>query len=113
MFLRITTMDHSSDRDNIEVSQAIQENLRQLSEQLGQPQDAATIAYLYESAQELLDHLSPDPLTVGRVAGVLLVYQLPDTDPNEAKWFKSELRACQDNESVEELIDSIFRPDAL
>ncbi len=93
--------------------QAVQENLRQMSIQLGQPQNTAAIARLYESAQGLLDHLAPDPLTVARVAGVLLVYQLPDTDPDEVEWFQTQLHDCQDEETVDELIDSLSRPDAL
>ena len=106
-------MTHSLDDENVEVSQEIQENLRQMSVQLGQPQDAAQIAQIYQSAQGLLNHVAPDPLTLARVAGVLLVYQLSDADPDEAKWFKAQLRDCQDEESIEELIDSISRPDAL
>lgn len=107
-------MLYSSNSDeNAVVVQAVQDNLQQLSRQLGQPQDADSIQQLYESAQGLLNHLAPDPLTVARVAGVLLVYQLPDTDPNEAEWFQTELGNCQDTEAVEELIDSISRPDAL
>ena len=113
-FISVDIMAHSLDDDeNSEVSQEIQENLQQISVQLGQPQDADQIAQLYQSAQVLLDHIASDPLTLARVAGVLLVYQLSDTDPDEAKWFKAELRDCQDEESVEELIDSISRPDAL
>jgi hypothetical protein len=107
-------MAHSLDNDeNAEVSQEIQENLRQISVQLGYPQDAAQIAQLYQSTQVLLDHLAPDSLTLARVAGVLLVYRLSAADPDEAKWFKAQLRDCQDEESIEELIDSISRPDAL
>lgn len=107
-------MTYFSDSDeDATIVQAVQDNLQQLSRQLGQPQDADSIQRLYDSAQELLSHLAPDPLTIARVAGVLLVYQLPDTDPDEMKWFKAELSNCQDDESVEELIDSISRPDAL
>ena len=114
------TMSYSSDDDqaantvrNEARVQAVQENLQQISIQLGQPQDAGAIEQLYQTAQALLSHLSPEPLTLARVAGVLLVYQLPDTDPNEVKWFKSELQNCPDVESIEELIDSISRPDSL
>jgi hypothetical protein len=107
-------MAHSLDDDeNAEVSQEIQENLQQISVQMGQPQDAVQIAQIYQSAQVLLDHVAPDPLTLARVVGVLLVYQLSDADPDEAKWFKGQLRDCQDEKSIEESIDSISRPDAL
>lgn len=95
------------------IVQAVQESLQQMALQLGQPHDATAIRQLYESAQELVSHLSPDPLTLARLAGVLLVYQLPDTDRDEVKWFKSEVRNCQDVEAIEDLIDSISRPDAL
>ncbi len=107
-------MAHSLDPDDpTEISQEIQEQLQQLSVQLGHPQGTDQIERLYQSAQTLLAHLAPDPLTLARVAGILLVYQLPDTDPEEAKWFKAELKDCQDDEAVEELIDSISRPDSL
>lgn len=93
--------------------QAVKQNLQQLAAQLAQPDDVNTIEALYETVQELVSHLSPDPLTLARVAGVLLVYQLPDTDPSEVQWFKSQLQQCSDLESIEELIDSLSRPDAL
>ncbi|GAP99700.1 hypothetical protein [Leptolyngbya sp. NIES-2104] len=93
--------------------QAVQQNLQQVAQQLGQPDDAASIQQLYGDAQSLMSHLLPDPLTLARVAGVLLVYQLPDTEPDEVHWFKSELQNCLDVESVEELIDSLSRPDGL
>lgn len=98
---------------DLEIAQQIQSHLRQLWKQLGQSSNESTIAQVHQSAQEFLSHLDPDPLTLARVAGVLLVYQLPDADPNEATWFKHELSNCEDSESVEELIDSLSRPDAL
>ncbi|MBW4443184.1 MAG: hypothetical protein KME10_18480 [Plectolyngbya sp. WJT66-NPBG17] len=105
-------MPYSVD-DSAEIVQAVKENLQQMSIELGRSKSAAEIEQLYQTAQELLSHLSPDPLTLARVVGVLLVYQLPDTDPNEVKWFKGELQNCPDVESIEELIDSISRPDPL
>jgi hypothetical protein len=96
-----------------EISEEIQEQLQQISEQLGQPKEAAAIIELCMEAQDLLSHLSTDELTLARVAAVLLVYQLPGTDPNEANWFRTALKECPDNESAEELIDSISRPDSL
>jgi hypothetical protein len=107
-------MSYSSDRDeDATLVQAVQENLQQMSVQLGQPQDADAIQHLYQTAQALLSHLSPDPLTLARVAGVLLVYQLSDTDPSEEKWFKAALQTCSDGEAIEELVDSLSRPDSL
>ncbi len=106
-------MSYPSDDAQAELVRAVQDNLQQMSIQLGQPQDAEAIQQLYQSAQAHLSHLSPDPLTLARMVGVLLVYQLPGTDPNEVKWFESELQNCPDVESIEELIDSISRPDSL
>lgn len=99
--------------EDAELVQAVQESLQQMSIELEHPQDAEAIQQLYQKAQELLSHLSPDPLTVARVTGVLLVYQLPRADPEEVTWFESELQNALDLESIEELVDSIFRPDAL
>lgn len=93
--------------------QAVQENLQQIALQLGRSNDPVAIKELYRSAEGLVSHLSPDPLTVARVAGVLLVYQVSEVDPDEVKWFKTELQACSDLESIEELIDSISRTDSL
>ncbi|MBD1846953.1 hypothetical protein H6F89_26810 [Cyanobacteria bacterium FACHB-63] len=104
------SLDYNEDAALI---QAVQANLQEIALQLGQPQDAEAIASLYQTAQSLVSHLSPDALTLARVAGVLLVYQLSDADPNEVQWFKSELHHCPDVESIEELIDSLSRPDSL
>ncbi|MGG6263470.1 hypothetical protein ACQ4M3_03820 [Leptolyngbya sp. AN03gr2] len=91
----------------------VQDHLKQIALQLGQPHDTAAIQQLYESAEALVSQLDPDPLTLARLAGVLLVYQLPDTDRDEVKWFKSEVQNCEDVEAIEDLIDSISRPDSL
>jgi hypothetical protein len=104
------SLDYTEDA---ELVQAVQESLQQMSIELEHPQDAEAIQQLYQKAQRLLSHLAPDPLTVARVTGVLLVYQLPGTDPEEVKWFETELQNSLDLESIEELVDSIFRPDAL
>jgi hypothetical protein len=55
--------------------------------ELEHPQDAEAIQQLYQKAQGLLSHFASDPLTIARVTGVLLVYQLLGTDPEEVKWF--------------------------
>jgi hypothetical protein len=96
-----------------EQAEMIQDQLQQLSIQIGQPQDEFAIRKLYQNTEKLLSHLSVEPLTLARVAGILLVYEQPGTDPDEVKWFKNALENCQDAESIEELIDSISRPDAL
>ncbi len=105
--------DSFDSAEDAELVQAVQESLQQMSIELEHPQDVEAIQQLYQKAQGLLSHLSPDPLTVARVTGVLLVYQLPGTDPDEVQWFESELQNAPDLESIEELVDSIFRPDAL
>jgi hypothetical protein len=106
-------MAHLSQSDEAETAQTIQADLRQLSAQLGHLLDADAIQQLYQSAEALVSQLAPDSLTIARVAGVLLVYQISDADPEEAEWFKTELRNCHDEESVDELIDLISRSDAL
>ncbi len=57
--------------------------------------------------------ISPSPLTLARVAGTLLVYQVQDTELEESQWFNNQVKQCLDEEEVEELIESIHRTDAL
>ena len=92
---------------------SIQENLKQLSAQLGSPLDEASVMQIYQNACDLLSHVSPSPLTLARVAGTLLVYRVNDTEPEEIKWFNTQVQQCLDSEEVEELIESISRTDAL
>jgi hypothetical protein len=54
---------------------SIQESLLQLSTQLGQTLDQASIDRLCQTAEDLLRNVSPAPVTLARVAGTLLVYQ--------------------------------------
>ncbi|MDZ7965886.1 MAG: hypothetical protein RM368_13060 [Nostoc sp. DedSLP03] len=92
---------------------SIQENLKQLSAQLGSPLDDTSVMQIYQNASDLLNHLSPSPLTFARVAGTLLVYQVQNTESEEIKWFNSQIKQCLNEEEVEELIESIYRTDAL
>lgn len=92
---------------------SIQENLKQLSTQLGSPLDEVSVMEIYQNACDLLSQVSPSPLTVARVAGTLLVYRVKDTEPEEIKWFNNQVKQCLDEEEVEELIESISRTDAL
>jgi hypothetical protein len=92
---------------------SIQENLKQLSAQLGSPLDDSSVMEIYQDACDLLSHLSPSPLTLARVAGTLLVYRVNDTEPEESKWFSNQVKQCLDEEEVEELIESMSRTDAL
>jgi hypothetical protein len=103
-------LSHPEDPD---FHSSIQENLKQLSAQLGSPLDELSVMEIYQDACNLLSHLDPSPLTVARVAGILLVYQIQDTEPEESKWFNTQVQQCQDEEEVEELIESISRTDAL
>jgi hypothetical protein len=91
---------------------SIQASLSQLATQLGQPLDRSTIEELYQSAKDLLSHISPAPVTLARVAGVLLVYHVQQ-DAEESKWFKAQIEQCLDDEEVEESIESLHRIDAL
>ncbi|MEA5567793.1 hypothetical protein [Anabaena sp. UHCC 0399] len=92
---------------------SIQENLKQLSAQLGSPLDELSVMEIYQNACDLLSHLSPSPLTLARVAGTLLVYRIQDTELEEFNWFSTQMKQCLDEEEVEELIESIHRTDAL
>ncbi|MEA5605523.1 hypothetical protein [Nostoc sp. UHCC 0252] len=94
---------------------SIQEDLKQLSAQLGSPLSELSVMEIYQSACDLLSHVSPSPLTLtlARVAGTLLVYRVTDTEPEELEWFTTQMKQCLDEEEVEELIESIHRTDAL
>jgi len=98
----------SSDEDP-----SIQESLLQLSTQLGHPLDRASVDRLYQNARDLLSHISSAPLTLARVAGTLLVYNIQNPAAEELQWFKAQIEQCLDEEEVEELIESIHRTDAL
>jgi hypothetical protein len=92
---------------------SIQENLYQLSIQLGHPLNRATIEQLYQNARALLSHLAPTPMTLARVAGVLLVYRVQNSEAEELQWFKDQIEQCRDDEEVEEAVESLHRIDAL
>ena len=92
---------------------SIQENLLQLSIQLGHPLDQPSVDQLYQNALDLLSHISPTPVTLARVAGTLLVYHIQDPEGEELKWFKAQIEQCLDEEEVEESIESLHRTDAL
>jgi hypothetical protein len=92
---------------------SIQENLYQLSIQLGHPLDRETVEQLYQNARDLLSHIEPTPVTLARVAGVLLVYRVQNSEAEELRWFKDQIAQCRDDEEVEESIESLHRIDAL
>jgi hypothetical protein len=92
---------------------SIPDNLSQLAIQLGQPLDRATIEKIYQHAKDLLSHISPAPVTLARVAGVLLVYHVQNPEAEELKWFNAQIEQCVDDEEVEESIESLHRIDGL
>ncbi len=92
---------------------SIQESLRHLSAELGHPLNQAAVENLYQRARDLLGHTSPAPVTLARVAGALLVYQVQETEAEELEWFNTQMKQCLDEEEVEELIESLHRTDAL
>lgn len=81
--------------------------------QMGHPLDEVSTQQIYEEAIALLDHLSYAPVTLGRVSGLLLVYQLQKVEPEEIAWFKDQVKQSSDPEEVEELIESLARVDSL
>lgn len=109
----ITIMSNSGNLEDSDFDLSIQESLEELSAQLGYPLDKASVKQIYQNACDLLSHLSPSPITLARVAGTLLVYRVKDTEPQESEWFNTQIKQCQDEEEVEELIESISRIDAL
>ncbi|MBD2492419.1 hypothetical protein [Aulosira sp. FACHB-615] len=104
------SLSHPEDPD---FHSSIQENLKQLSAQLGSPLDELSITEIYQDACDLLSHISPSPLTLARVAGTLLVYRVQKTELEESQWFSTQVKQCLDEEEVEELIESIHRTDSL
>jgi hypothetical protein len=92
---------------------SVQESLVQLSAQLGQRLNRASVDLLYQKAEDLLRNVSPAPVTLARVAGTLLVYQIQDPDGEESQWFNDRIEQCLDEEEVEEVIESIHRIDTL
>jgi hypothetical protein len=92
---------------------SIQQSLQEIALQMGHPIHEELAEQLYQDASALLSHIDPAPITLARVAGTLLVYQLQTLDTEELEWFKSQVKQCPDDGEVEELIESIHRTDAL
>jgi hypothetical protein len=103
-------MSHSFPLD---LQQAIQQSLQDIASQMGKPLNEVAAKQLYQDAETLLDHVPHEPLTLARVAGTLLVYQVQETEPEELEWFKSQVQQCSGDEEIEELIESLHRIDAL
>jgi hypothetical protein len=102
-----------SNDEDLSLQISIEESLHELSKQLGHPLNSGEVTKLYENARDLLSHISPAPITLARVAGALLVYQVQQTEPEELKWFYTQIEQCRDDEEVEESIESIHRIDGL
>jgi hypothetical protein len=104
-------MTYSTRDDSLQLS--IQQSLQSIAEQMGEPITLATATQLYQDAVALLSHLDYAPITLARVAGTLLVYQVQEIEPEEIEWFKAQISAAATDEEAEELIESINRKDAL
>jgi anthranilate phosphoribosyltransferase len=103
-------MNSSNESD---LQQSIEQLLQDIALQMEQPLEASEAEHLYREARDLLSKISNEPLTLARVAGILLVYQIQGAAPEEVEWFKSQIQQCSDVEEVEELIESVHRVDAL
>lgn len=64
----------SSTNNDQQLRATIQQNLQDIAIQLGQPIDGKTAKQLYQEAVDLLDHIPYEPITLARVAGMLLIY---------------------------------------
>lgn len=107
-------MIHSLPPDNDpELQSSIEQSLQNLALELGESIDQSSATQLYQTASDLLSHMSYAPLTLARVAATLLVYQVQQTEPEEVDWFRSQVEQCPSDEEVEELIESLHRTDAL
>lgn len=102
-------MTQSSSNADDSLQSAIEQSLREIALQMGEPITAETATQLYREAVDLLNHVDYLPITLARVAGTLLVYQLKNTEPEELEWFKTQIKEAGEAEEVEELIDSMSR----
>jgi predicted transcriptional regulator len=95
--------------DQEQLQESIQQNLQDLAAQMGEPITSKVATQLYQEATDLLAHLSYEPITLARLAGTLLVYQLQPIEPEELKWLKTQIMEATEAEEVEELIESMSR----
>ncbi|MBD1995017.1 hypothetical protein H6G00_00010 [Leptolyngbya sp. FACHB-541] len=106
-------MNSPSPNDEQQLQQSIEQSLQEIALQMGQPIDSQVAQQVYQSAADLLSHLVYAPITLARLAGTLLVYQLQDVESQEVEWFKSQVKGCPNDDEVEELIESLHRIDSL
>ena len=107
-------MSHSFASEDKQLQMTIQQSLQDIAVQMGHPINEMTAKQIYQEAVELLSHMSYAPITLARIAGTLLVYQVQEgIEPEEPQWFKTQVQQCSDDAEVEELIESLHRTDAL
>lgn len=107
-------MSDSFTSEDDQLQMTIQQSLQEIAVQMGHSINDKTARQLYQEAIELLSHISYAPITLARVAGTLLVYQVQEgIEPEELEWFKAQVQQCSDDVEVEELIESMHRRDAL
>ena len=101
------------EKNSDQLQLSIQQSLQDIAVQMEHPISEGLAAQLYQDASDLLSHIDPAPITLARVAGTLLVYQLQNAEAEELEWFKAQVKQCPEDGDVEELIESIHRTDAL
>lgn len=107
-------MTYSFTSEDEQLQMTIEQSLQEMAEQMGHQLNERTTRQLYQEAVALLSHMSYAPITLARVAGTLLVYQVQQgMEPEELEWFKTQVQQCPDDAEVEELIESMHRSDAL
>jgi anaerobic ribonucleoside-triphosphate reductase len=106
-------MTHSFSSEDDSLQAAIQQSLQEIAEQMGEPITSEIATQLYREAVDLLSHVDYAPITLARVAGALLVYQVKQVEAEEVEWFKSQIQEATEAEAIEELIESMSRTDAL
>lgn len=99
--------------DEQQLQRSIQQSLQEIALQIGQPMNEQAVQQVYQSAVDLLSHVAYAPITLARLAGTLLVYQVQDTESEEVEWFTSQVKQCSTDDEIEELIESLHRIDSL
>ena len=106
-------MNSLSPNDEQQLQRSIEQSLQEIASQMEQPVDKQVIRQVYQNAVDLLNHVAYAPITLARLAGTLLVYQLQNIELEEVEWFKSQVKECLSDEEIEELIESLHRVDSL
>jgi hypothetical protein len=61
--------------------------LQDIALQMEYSLEPSAAEHLYQEAKDLLNEISYEPLTLARVAGILLVYQAQGAEPEEVELF--------------------------